>query len=196
MPPTITYKTPKYTTPSISDEINKVDIVGLRPSRVALLDEVAPDGRVVIPEDDGYSSERRLYPIVEVLIERGHALVRPGKQMGFRYTYDGPKCELHGKITAQDWAVVNERCVVPETITYNGHSCIRDQTNWINIIGVVPRTAEEKAEAAVNWALAELSYERRWRTLRRWDAVNRMDYHRALRAALNRRFRRPRHPPL
>jgi hypothetical protein len=93
----------------------------------------APDGREIIsaekqPEPGYY----HLIPIVKFLIEeRGHLPVEHPGKYGF---YNGD-CQLTRSITAEDWAAINERFVVPPHIGFMFGYLIRDGLNHIDILG-------------------------------------------------------------
>lgn len=80
---------------------------------------------------------KRLYPIVQLLLDRGHELVwesRPDVKMGFVPQPDGYRCWVYGEITPEDWAAINEKFALPDSIVYfNG--IIRDSLNWVDILG-------------------------------------------------------------
>jgi hypothetical protein len=58
---------------------------------------------------------------------------RPDR-FGFTQTGDGYECHLTRKITAEDWAAINERFVVPANVVYM-FELIRDQDNNIDMVG-------------------------------------------------------------
>jgi hypothetical protein len=91
--------------------------------------EVIPAGRQPAP---GY---RHLLPIARLLIEdRGHMAIDRPEKFGFRQELDGYECHLTRSITAEDWAAVNERFVLPENVVYI-FGLIRDQVNNIDMVG-------------------------------------------------------------
>lgn len=98
-----------------------------------------PDQRQVIPAGDQTTLDY-LFPIVDLLIERGLVPVDEVTDHGFRPAPDAWRCPLRGVITPEDWAAVNERFVVPRTIVYIreawvGGGTITDNLNYVDIIG-------------------------------------------------------------
>ncbi|HEX3827889.1 MAG TPA: hypothetical protein VHV82_11520 [Sporichthyaceae bacterium] len=94
---------------------------------------VAPDGREIIPAGKqpgpGY---RHLIPIAKFLIEeRGHLPLDQPQRFGF---HNGD-CQLTRSITADDWAAVNERFVLPDHVGFFCGYIIRDYLNEIDILG-------------------------------------------------------------
>ena len=96
--------------------------------------EVIPSGR------QPFRSFKHLVPIAKFLVQRrGHPLM-PEDDMLDTYEWgfvdlNGIRCQLARRITAEDWAAINEHFVVPDTITYrNGQ--IRDNLHRIIMEGV------------------------------------------------------------
>ncbi len=153
LPPTITYNNTNFDkTGRISDEINQVEIIGSFPKRVAVLGQVAPDGRLIIPGGTFDNAIRHLYPIAQFLRdEAGLRLTwevpgagpRDDGYLGFVGQPDGWRCFVGGTITPAIWAALNERFVLPRNLVYwpaanttTGHGMIRDNDNWVDIVGV------------------------------------------------------------
>lgn len=160
LPPTIVYTTKHNHYGVISDQINQVEIHGCEPRKVARLDEVAPDGRLIIPAGTFDDAVEHLYPIAQFL--RDEAGLRltwedpeasPGTadHLGFVGQPDGWRCFLGGPITPEIWAALNERFVLPRNLVYwpaditsTGGGMIRDNDNWVDIIGQAVRPGEER----------------------------------------------------
>jgi hypothetical protein len=92
-----------------------------------------PDGRETIPAGEqpepGYM---HMVPIAKFLIEeRGHLPIQKPEKYGFRMG----DCRLTHSITAEDWAAVNERFVLPDHIGFFSGYIIRDYLNRIDILG-------------------------------------------------------------
>ena len=78
---------------------------------------------------------RHLLPIARFLIEeRGHQAIERPDKFGFRQEMDGYECHLTRRITAEDWAAINDHFVLPENVVYI-FGLIRDQTNNIDMVG-------------------------------------------------------------
>jgi hypothetical protein len=93
----------------------------------------APDGREIIPAGEmpepGYQN---LVPIAKFLIEeRGHLPIDKPEKYGFRMG----DCRLTRSITAEDWAAINERFVLPDHVAFMFGYLIRDGLNSIDILG-------------------------------------------------------------
>lgn len=151
----------------ISDEINRVEIHGAPPRKVARVDEVAPDGRLIIPGGTFDDPIRHLYPIAAFL--RDEAGLRLTWEvpdagpdgdgyLGFVGQQDGWRCFLGGPITPQIWTALNARFVLPRNIVYwpaantttTGGGMIRDNDNWVDIMGTAepPPADARRSETA------------------------------------------------
>lgn len=92
--------------------------------------------REVIPPGTADDPRRRLRPVVQLLVDRGHAPLGPPERLGWRQTPSGDVCSLQGALTLEDWAAVNERFDLPPTLVFEA-GCIRDHANWVDIEGAV-----------------------------------------------------------
>lgn len=91
--------------------------------------------RQVIPGGSHEDAIAHLFPIVRLLMERGHPPIRGDVELGFCPRPDGWECALLNPITAEDWAAVNDRFALPDSIVYHHPNLIRDNANWVDIIG-------------------------------------------------------------
>ncbi|MGQ0463854.1 MAG: hypothetical protein ACT4QG_00895 [Sporichthyaceae bacterium] len=91
--------------------------------------EVIPGGRQKWP---GW---QHLKPLIRFLVEeRGHLIMDWDEPWGVVPRAGGQDCALTRMITDEDWALLNERFVLPETIGY-GAGFIRDSRNGVDISG-------------------------------------------------------------
>ncbi len=151
LPRTITFTTKNEPCGAILDEVNLVEIVGEppRPPEPAL-DQIAPDGRLIIPGGTFRHPVPHLYPIAEFLRDAGLPLTaeRPAARrgssgyLGFLGQQDGWRCFVGGPITPAIWAALNEQFVLPRNLVYwpaanttTGGGMIRDNDKWVDIIG-------------------------------------------------------------
>lgn len=98
-----------------------------------------PHARQVIPAGN-HTTLDYLFPILDLLIERGHPPVSEKADHGFEPRPHGWECALIGRLTPEDWAATNERFVLPNRITYHpeaegGYGLIRDGANYVDIFG-------------------------------------------------------------
>jgi hypothetical protein len=92
------------------------------------------DDRRVIPPGKQPRAYRHLFPIAQLLIERGHNPIDCPDKFGFCPTQGGMVCTLTHRFTQEDWNAINERFVVPDNIRwFNG--LIRDTANHIDMMG-------------------------------------------------------------
>lgn len=111
--------------------------------------EVIPDGKQPL------FSYRHLVPVAKFLIEeRGHYPFPPSRSVvsfewGFR-RLNGLRCQLTRWITQDDWAAINERFVVPDTIGYNG-GIIQDNLNYVYIEGFEQIMSEDGVIPIEEW---------------------------------------------
>jgi hypothetical protein len=97
----------------------------------------APDGREIIPAGKQPAPwYHHLEPIAKFLIEeRGHLPIHKPEKHGFHMADDGIECHLTRSITAEDWAAINERFVIPDNIGFMFGYLIRDGVNGIDMLG-------------------------------------------------------------
>jgi hypothetical protein len=76
-----------------------------------------------------------LLPVARFLVEeRGHTPIEEPEEFGWTQDIDGFKCHLTHRITDEDWAAINERFELPNTIGYF-HGLIRDNLNRVDMMG-------------------------------------------------------------
>ncbi len=109
------------------------------------------DTREIIPggEQPLFSYEH-LMPIARFLVEeRGHMpLTRPEKY-GF-VQRNGFRCLLTRRITDEDWAAINQRFALPNTIGY-AYGVIRDNLNSMEFEGYDEIITEDGVIAIEEW---------------------------------------------
>ena len=93
------------------------------------------DTREIIPEgEQPLFSYQHLIPIARFLVEeRGHVPLSRPEKFGF-VKMNGFRCRLTRRITDEDWAAINQRFALPDTIGY-GDGMIRDNLNRMDIEG-------------------------------------------------------------
>ncbi len=101
--------------------------------------ERAPDGRLVILTDAPITRPYySVLPLRDALVEMGNEIIpQPGADDGFYDRPDGPICDLAKPILAADWAMLEERFVIPPRIGLALPNLIRDSYNWVDIRGGV-----------------------------------------------------------
>jgi hypothetical protein len=113
-------------------------------------------GRETIPAGEQEWGYHHLYPIAQLLIERGHNPIDNKEKFGFCPTPGGVVCTLTHRFTEEDWAAINERFVLPDNIRWH-NGLIRDTANWIDMMGadtmlsrgeVIPIEAWEERQRA------------------------------------------------
>lgn len=115
------------------------------------------DGRVVVPAGSHEDAIAHLFPIVDLLIERGLQPVDEVMDHGFRPAPDGWRCPLLGVITPQDWEAVNDHFALPSSIAFmpwawGGGGMIRDSANYVDIIGARDPLQPPNDGQEVQWA--------------------------------------------
>lgn len=90
--------------------------------------------REVVPAGEQESGFRHMIPIARLLIERGHPPIDEDSTFGFNPSPAGMVCALGRMFSSADWDAINERFVIPDNIVYF-HGLIRDNTNWVDMMG-------------------------------------------------------------
>lgn len=93
-----------------------------------------PGTREVIPGGPQEFNFEHLIPIAKLLIERGHLPIDEDSKFGFSPTQGGMVCALTRKFSEEDWAAINDRFLLPANVVYF-HGLIRDNTNWVDMLG-------------------------------------------------------------
>lgn len=109
------------------------------------------DSREIIPGgEQPLFSYQHLIPIAKFLIEeRGHMPIERPEKFGFIHAA-GFRCELTRRITDEDWAAINRRFVLPDTIGY-GDGLIRDNLNRMDIEGIEEMITEDGVIPIEEW---------------------------------------------
>ncbi|MGQ0467079.1 MAG: hypothetical protein ACT4QG_17400 [Sporichthyaceae bacterium] len=93
------------------------------------------DREVISGEYQKWPGWHHLKPLIRFLVEeRGHLILRPDYEWGVGPRPGGKDCALTRMITDEDWAAINERFVIPDTIGF-GAGFIRDSENGVDISG-------------------------------------------------------------
>ncbi|HEX3830092.1 MAG TPA: hypothetical protein VHV82_22735 [Sporichthyaceae bacterium] len=108
----------------------------------------APDGRQIIPAGKQPAPWfEHLLPVAKFLIEeRGHLPIYEPDDYGFHMGDDGFECRLTRSITAEDWAAINDRFVIPKNIWFFCDYIVRDDDNGIDMIGFDTLTGDKGIE--------------------------------------------------
>ncbi len=95
-------------------------------------------------------SYEHLFPIAKFLIEeRGHLPLSRPEEFGF-VRRNGFRSQLTRRITDADWAAINQRFALPDTIGY-GDGLIRDNLNRMDIEGYDEIITEDGVISIEEW---------------------------------------------